>query len=112
MKGFWTDAEGLSITETLALCFTGIHLIVVTVLLVMLVKGHPAPMLADFLNACSWPILTVLAGYFGDKVAARFGGLRSGRMIAPPVLPTPAQQAEMQATDDQKDDRGQEYGRI
>jgi hypothetical protein len=79
VRGFYNDDDGLSITETLALGFSGAYMLVVGVLLVVLAKGQLTDRHIDFLSVCSWPVLTILAGYFGDRVASRFGGVFAAR---------------------------------
>lgn len=88
MRGFYNDDDGLSITETLALVFSGVYVLVVIVMLAALMRGRLADLHVDFLSVCSWPVLTILAGYFGDRVASRFGGVprRSGARRPAPVM--------------------------
>jgi hypothetical protein len=83
MRGFYNDDDGLSITDTLALGFSGVYALVVVVLLVLLVKGQLAEIHVDFLSVCSWPVLSILAGYFGDRVASRFGRFARSRKVPP-----------------------------
>lgn len=73
MKCFINDNDGLSITETLALFFSFIYLIIIIVLLTLLLQNKLEQLHIEFLQACSWPIYTILGGYFGDRIVSKLG---------------------------------------
>jgi len=76
MKGFWNDAEGVSITDWLAAIFALGYFAIVGIMAVKLYQGTLTDRAVDFFSVFSWPVMTILGGYFGDRIASRFTGRR------------------------------------
>lgn len=73
LRGFWNDVGGLSLPEALSIVFTALYLVVTGLLLARLLAGTLTDQALDFLELVSWPMLTVLGGWFGDRMLSRFG---------------------------------------
>lgn len=78
-KCFYNDDDGLSITDTLALFFSLIYLVIITVMLYCLFKNRLTDTHLDFMQITAWPVLTILGGYFGDRIVSNFGAVGSAR---------------------------------
>lgn len=79
LRGFWNDPEGLSFAEAISIVFTALYLAVTGLLLARLLGGNLTDQALDFFEVLTWPMLTILGGWFGDRMLSRFGsrGLRS-----------------------------------
>lgn len=78
-KCFYNDDDGLSITDTLALFFSLVYLVIIAVMLYCLFKAHLTETHLDFLEITTWPVLTILGGYFGDRIVSNLGAVASAR---------------------------------
>jgi hypothetical protein len=76
MRGFWSDPEGLSITEVLSLAFAGAYFIVAGFMVRLLAAGLLTRDAVDFFEVFTWPVLVILGGYFGNKLLDRLPSLR------------------------------------
>lgn len=79
LHGFWDDPEGLSFAEAISIVFTALYLTVTGLLLARLLGGNLTDQALDFFEILTWSMLTILGGWFGDRMLSRFGrgGLRS-----------------------------------
>lgn len=82
IRGFWSDPEGLSIPEVLSLSFAALYITVTGVLLSRLLSGGLGPDALNFYETLTWTMLTVLGGWFGDRMVSRLGGSRLRRAQA------------------------------
>lgn len=73
IHGFWDDPEGLSFPEAISIVFTALYLTVTGVLLSRLLKNALTDQALDFYQILTWTMLTVLGGWFGDRMLSRFG---------------------------------------
>lgn len=73
LRGFWNDPEGLSFAEAISIVFTVLYLAVTALLLPRLLGGNLTDQALDFYEILTWPMLTVLGGWFGDRMLSRFG---------------------------------------
>lgn len=75
MRGFWNDSDGVSVPDVLAIIFTVAYFGVAGYVL----YGGLDDMKIDFFSVFTWPILTILGGYFGGHVLGQIGSsLRGG----------------------------------
>ena len=79
MRCFLNDDDGLSITDTLAIFFALIYLVLIAVMLFLLTRNKLTDLHLDFLQISTWPVLTILGGYFGDRIFSNFGPVGSAR---------------------------------
>lgn len=79
MRGFWNDPDGVSITDWLAAVFTMGYFAVAGIMAIKLYQGSLTDRAVDFFSVFSWPVMTILGGYFGDRIASRFGGKRQSK---------------------------------
>lgn len=77
MRGFWNDPDGISITDFLALLFSAVYLCLIGLLVARMIGGVLVDQDVDFLQIVTWPVLTILGGYFGGQMLGRLqGGLK------------------------------------
>jgi|GEM_PF-3841629 len=74
LHGFWNDPEGLSFPEAISIVFTALYLAVTGLLLGRLLAGALTDQALDFYQILTWAMLTILGGWFGDRMLSRFGG--------------------------------------
>lgn len=73
MRGFWNDDDGMSITDSLAIWFSVGFGIVSIIFVYLLLNDKLTDRAVDFFTQFSWPVITILGGYYGDKIASQFG---------------------------------------
>ncbi|MEG6521188.1 hypothetical protein [Desulfotomaculum sp. 1211_IL3151] len=79
MRGFWNDDDGMSITDSLAIWFSVGFGIVSAIFVYLLLTDKLTDRAVDFFTQFSWPVITILGGYYGDKIASQFGYAISSR---------------------------------
>ncbi len=67
MRGFWNDPEGISITDFLALSFSGVYVVLLALSTTKLLRGTLTAVDVSFLQVITWPSLTILGGYYGGE---------------------------------------------
>ncbi len=82
LKGFWNDTDGISITDTLAGIFSFSYFLVSGVILQKIILDQLNDKDIAFFQYYSWPIMTILGGYFGDKIAQSI----TNKPIKPPNI--------------------------
>ncbi|MEG6521155.1 hypothetical protein [Desulfotomaculum sp. 1211_IL3151] len=88
MRGFWNDDDGMSITDSLAIWFSVGFGIVSAIFVYLLLNDKLTDRAVDFFTQFSWPIITILGGYYGDKIASQFGSAISSRRRQPQIPQT------------------------
>ena len=87
MRGFWNDPDGISITDFLALVFSAAYLSLIGLLVARMIGGVLADQDVDFLQIVTWPVLTILGGYFGGQMLGRLqGGLKRQPGLDPQAM--------------------------
>lgn len=72
IKGFWNDADGLSITDLIAVSIVGSYIVFLVPFAYKLVKGSLSVNDISLLGQAIIPVTTVLGGYFIDRTAKNF----------------------------------------
>lgn len=101
---FLNDDDGLSITDTLAIFFSLIYLVIIAVMMYCLIENKLTENHLDFMQISTWPALTILGGYFGDRIFSNFGTL--GRKQRRIITPTVANSSETEAASEYNEDTG------
>lgn len=72
LSGFWNDADGLSITDIIAVSIVGSYILFLIPFAYKLVKGSLTVNDISLLGQTMIPVTTVLGGYFIDRTAKNF----------------------------------------
>lgn len=62
-KTIWSNPDGFSIHDILAICFSGIFLVSAVYIMI-----KPAIEQIEVLRVLSQPVMVILGGYFGDQI--------------------------------------------
>ncbi|MBX5464308.1 MAG: hypothetical protein IRZ26_01990 [Clostridia bacterium] len=104
IRGFWSDADGLSVADIVSLLVAVAFAVTVGADLTKLIRGTLAANDVDLLNVLVWPVLVVLGGGAASMFLPSLRQPRYGSGYVdpyPPVMPSPPPAA---ATSQQPED--------
>ncbi|TCJ01604.1 hypothetical protein [Cytobacillus praedii] len=93
-KGFWNDTDGWSITDVLSIGFALLFAIVSFMMFVKLWTDELTMQSIDFFQVFSYPMIIILSGYFGDKIASKFNFNRNSKKDNKQLISEPTQSYE------------------
>lgn len=105
IKGFWNDEDGFSITDCLAGIFTYGYFLISGIMVQKLVTDSLSNEDLAFFQYFSWPVMTILGGYFGDKIMERFTTNRPASIYNNTYLQQPTYLAPNQPTQEELERR-------
>lgn len=71
LRGFWNDPDGISMSDFLALAFTASYMGLLGMTVTKLLRGTVTAEDIQLLQVVTWPVMTILGGYFGGEMLGR-----------------------------------------